>query len=233
MSGKLNTKDVKAGGDGGTPKGLGPGNHKCKINHLRAEEFKLKPGSIYITIGLEGEDLGKDFEGFFLNKDNEALGRHKGQVANVKTSEWAYADGKTKSGLVVSRDADIMKFMKNLCIALGVVNWFDAQNDKHDTIYDLINAFNTERPFAGKFINYCISGKEYTNKSGYLAYELFLPKYSKTGSAFGTNCVTFNPAEHIRKKKAETVAAFGEEESTTMDQPDHSLSGPASGDFKL
>ena len=88
---KLNTKDVKSAG--GVPKLIQPGNVVCKINSLELEPFKFKQGGYHLILNLEGPDLGKDFEGFFVDKNNESLGRHKGQVGQVKAGEWAFADG--------------------------------------------------------------------------------------------------------------------------------------------
>ena len=109
MSGKLNTKDIKVGGDGGVPKTLQPGNQKCKLNGARLEEFKFIPGGYHLVLILEGAPIEKDFEGFWIDKNDESLGKHAGQVGDVKASEWAYADGKTKSGIEISRDAEILK----------------------------------------------------------------------------------------------------------------------------
>ena len=223
---KLNTKDIKGAGEGGVSKTLKPGNHKCKLNSISLEEFKFKPGSYHIVLNLEGPDLGKDFEGFFINKDNESLGRHKGQVGKVKASEWAYADGETKTGVKIERDAEILKFLKSYCMALGCHEWLVDQDDKHETIESLFLAFDQEKPYKDKVIDYCICGKEYTNKGGYSDFELFLPKYNKTGAPFGTSKVqVFNETDHVKKKKAEPVNEFGGE--------DNSLSTSASSDFAL
>lgn len=223
---KLNTKDIKTGGEGGTPKTLKPGNHVCKINNVHIEEFKFIPGSYNVILDLEGPDMGKDFEGFFIDKNNEKLGRHKGQVARVKASEWAYADGKTKSGIVIERDTEMLKFLKNFCTSLGAGDWLLDQDGKHDTIESLFKAFAKDKPFAGKELEFCICGKEYTNNKGYTDYELFLPKYTKAGAPFGkTKVLVFNEAEHIKKKKIDTVNEFNAD--------DNSISGAASADFQL
>lgn len=207
MSGKLNTKDIKTGG---TPKLLQPGNVICKINKVALKPFTFKPGGYDLILSLEGPDLGSGFEGFLIDTSDESKGRHKGQVGQVKAGEYAFADGETKTGVPVSRDAEILKFMKNLCTALGILNWLDAQDNKHDTIELLIEAFNNEKPFADKTTEYCIGGKEYLNKGGYMNHELFLVKSNKIGVAFGNSKVLqFNPAEHIRKKKVENVSEFG------------------------
>lgn len=228
MSSKLNTKDIKTGG-GGLPKLLQPGNIMCKINGVELEAFKFKPGGYHMILHLEGPDLGKEFEGFFIDKADESKGRHKGQVGQVKAGEWAFADGETKGGTVISRDAEILKFLKNLCTAFGVNEWLVAQNDKHDTIESLVAAFNKENPTGNKLIDFCICGKEYQSKGGYTNYELFLPKFVKGSAPFGTkNVIKFNEAEHIRKKKVEPVSEFGEATDASTE-----LSGPATEDFKL
>jgi hypothetical protein len=223
MSKKLNIKDVKTGG-GGVSKTLTPGNCVCTINKVELEPFKFKENSYHLVLHMEGPDQGKDFQGFFLDKTNESLGRHKGQVGRVNASEWAFADGKTKGGVEINRDEEIVRFLKSLCRDLGIKEWIDAQDDKHDTIESLVQAFNKERPFAGKAMEYCLAGKEYVSR-GYTNYELFLPKFSKAGAPFGPRTIKFNPDEHIRKKKVENVQEFGNDETT--------LSGPAAQDFNL
>lgn len=212
----LNTQDIKTGG-GGTPKTLQPGNQKVKINGISYQDDTFKPGGLRIFLHCEGEDLGTDFEGFFINKDNESLGRHKGQVANVRASEYSYADGVTKSGIQVSRDADILKLLLNICKETDCENWLKVdQHNKHQTIQSLLDAFNNDKPYKDKFLNVCLAAKEYMNKQGYTAYDLFLPKASKTGFAFEaadkkvSKVIVFSEADHIRKKAAaENVEGFG------------------------
>ncbi len=227
---KLNTKDIKTGG-GGVSKTLQPGNQQCKINGVELEEFKFKPGAFHIILHMEGPDLGKDFEGFHINKDNESLGRHKGAVGKVKAGEWAFTDSVTPKGVEISRDQEILKFLKTLCTALGTLKWLDDQDNKHDTIESLVKAFNVDQPFKDKYLNYCIGGKEYKNKQGYTNYDLFLPKFSKAGSPFEaldakpSKILKYNDADFLRKAKVTEVPEFGP--SSTP------LEGPAKEDFSL
>jgi len=222
MSGKLNTKDIKTGG-GGVPKTLEPGNQHCKINGVALEEFKLKEGAYNVLLYMEGPDLGKDFEGFFINKEDESLGRHKGAVGRVKAGEWAFADGTTKSGVEVSRDQDILKFLKSICTALGIVPWLTAQDDKHATIESLITAFNDEQPFKDKYINCCIGAKEYKDKNNYTRYDLHFPKFSKDGVPFESltakpsKLLKYNDANHLKKAKVTEVTEFGGNEAPLGD----------------
>jgi hypothetical protein len=217
----LSTKNIKTDGEGVVSKTLDPGINLCKINNVTLEEFKFKAGAYNIMLSLEGEDLGEGFEGFFINKDKPELGRHKGRISNVKATEWAFADGETKSKIPVSRDKEMMKFLKQLCASLGCLSWFDAQDEKHPTIESIYTAFNKDKPFKDEFFRFCIGGKEYTNRGGYKAYELFLPKYSKEGTPIEKDDVStsklikYNEAEHIRKKKEEKVEGFGTEKSAS------------------
>jgi hypothetical protein len=213
---KLSTKNIKTDGDGGVSKTLEPGINLCKINNITLEEFKFKAGALNVMLHLEGEDLGEGFAGFFIDKNNEALGRHKGKVGVVKATEWAFADGETKSGVAVARDKEMMKFLKQLSTSLGCLKWFDSQDEKHPTIESIYTAFNKDKPFKDVFFRFCIGGKEYTNRGGYKAYELFLPKYSKDGTPIEKDDVQiskllkFKDADHIKRKKEEKVEGFGE-----------------------
>ena len=215
----LSTDNVKTGGS--TPKLLQPGNIMCKINSIELEAFKFKPGGYHIILNLEGPDLGKDFEGFFLDKSNEALGRHKGQVGKVKATYWAFADESTKTKVPVVRDEEMLKFIKNLCASLGI------EGRTGETIEDLITKFNMEKPFTDKYMKYCICGKEYIGKGNYTNYELFLPKYSREGAPFGKGkVVDFDPEKHIIKAKVTTVQEFGGDSSSE-------LSSDAKSDFTI
>lgn len=197
----------------GVSKTLTIGNQKCKINGISLEELSIKPGSYHIILHLEGSEL-EGFEGFLINKDDPSMGHHKGQVGKVKAGFWAFADSTTKGGTVIVRDTEILKFYKNLAKALGIEKWLAANDDKHETIEAYTAALNSDQPFTGKFIEFCICGKEYKNKGGYPAYDLFLPKFIKGGAPFAANetdVILFNEnnPDHLIKPKAVPVANFG------------------------
>ena len=219
MSGKLSTKNITTGGDG-VSKTLEPGVALCKINGLSLEEFKFKDGAYNVILHLEGEDLGSGFEGFFIDKDKPELGKHKGKVGNVKGTEWAFADGETKSGVQVSRDMEMLKWLKQFCTSIGCLKWFDSQDEKHDTIESLFATFSKDKPFKDNFYAFCIGGKEYTNRGGYTAHDLFLPRYGKEGvpveldNASPSKLLKFKPEDHIKKRKVEPVNEFGGDTST-------------------
>jgi hypothetical protein len=210
---KLNTKDIKIGGDG-VSKTFEPGNIVAKINSIYLEEFKFKPGAYNIMLSLEGEDLGTDFEGFFYKKDYPELGRYKGKASIVKGTEWAFADGETKSGIAISRDTEILKFLKQLSVSLNS-EWLTSVSGTFDTIEELFKGMEVDKAFQNEFFNFCVAGKEYTNKQGYTSYELFLPKYTRTDKPIALRnsesekVCKFDPAIHIKRKKVENVNEFG------------------------
>lgn len=213
----ISTKDIPGGTGGKTPKTLQPGNMSLKVNSIVLQEFTYKPGSYNVVLNCEGTDLGDDFEGFYIDKDNESLGRHRGQVGRVRAGQWAYADKTLDSGVVILRDVEITKFLKNFAIATGCLDWYEAEDDKHLTIESLVETMNDAAPFADKYINVCLCGKEYENKQGYTNYDLYLPKFSKQGIPFedgdvdaaSSRVYKFDPTTHILAKKVKEVESFG------------------------
>lgn len=206
----ISTKDINVGG--GQPKTLQPGNQKLKVNNVVLEPNKFKDGSYYIILNMESEPIS-GFEGLLIDRDDESKGRYEGQIGKVKASQYSFEDGETKGGTIIKRDESMLKFLKKLCLALGIGQWLDDQDGKHDTVESIFEAFNKDRPFAGIYIEYCVAGKEYV-KNNYTNYELFLPNGSKEGNPFGTKLLTFDESKHIVKKKAaDTVSEFAADNS--------------------
>ena len=212
----LSTKNVTVGGGSGSSKTLSPGNVVAKINSVALEEFKFKEGGYHLVLNVEGVEQPEPFEGFLIDKDNPDAGRYKGLIGRVRTSEWAYADGTTKTGIAVSRDHDIMAAIKRLCVAINKEQWFIDQDEKHDTIEDFVAAFNQEAPFKDIWLNFCLAGKEYTNKQGFKNYDLYLPKFGKNAVPYeladteSGNLITFDEAVHIKKIEPKAVESFSD-----------------------
>jgi len=238
----ISTTDIPEGG-GGIQKVLQPGNRKTKINSIDLEPFPFIDDAQHVCLYMEGADLGEDFEGFFVNKEDESQGRYSGQVARVRANQYAYADGKTKSGIEVKRDTEILRFFKNLCKAIGpkALAWLDDQDGKFDTIQGIVEAFNADNVAEGAWFNCCLAGKEYANKSGYTNYDLYLPKFTKDGVPFenaevdesSSRLVKYDETKHITKKKeAKEVEEFAgeKEKSATEEQP---VTEETKGDFEL
>ncbi len=205
----ISTKNTGSGKT--TPKIIQPGNAVCKILSVTLEKVPYDSEAYHVVLHVEGPDLGKDFEGFFKDKDKPELGRHLGQTGKVKAGLSPFS-WKTKSGAKIDRDRNISIFVKNLCTALK----YDGDIEG-ETVEAFIENFNKLKPFDGKFLRMCICGREYTNRQGYTNYDLYLPFWSKDGVAFELETIPegsskvfkFNPDVHILKKnKPEVVESF-------------------------
>ena len=223
LSKMISTVNIPDDSAGSVSKILQPGNHVVTVNTVKLEIPPYNKSAYNIVLGVEGPDMGEGFDGFFINKDNEAAGRHKGQVAYVKMSQYAYADATTKTGISIKRDVEIVKALKNLCRALNCLDWFQAEDMKHETVESLIGKFGEDKPFAGKTLRCCIGGSEYTNKQGYTNFDLYFVKPGRGQYAYesgtvaesNTNVVSFDPETHIRRKKVDVVQSFGDANVTT------------------
>jgi hypothetical protein len=215
----LSTTDLPVGGGSSLPKTIAPGNHTLKINSVYLDDFRFIEGAKHLMMNVETEPI-EGFEGFMIDRDN----------GRVKASQYAFADGQTKSGIQIHRDKSILMFLSNLCKALGKSDWFVAQDNKHDTIEEFVAAFNDEKPFEGVYLDFCIAGKEYENKNGYTNYDMWLPKSSKQGYAFAEHesdrVLQYSEADHLIKMQVNKVDSFG-------DDDDVSIPSKTSSDFSL
>jgi hypothetical protein len=223
----LSTTDLGTGT--GQPKTIAPGNHVLKINSLMLEDFQFIDGAKHLLLNVETEPIS-GFEGFWVDKNDESKGRHNGQIGRVKASQYAFADGETKSGIKIQRDRSIMIFMQNLCKALDINDWFIAQDGLHQTIDDLIIAFNKTADFKDNYLEFCVAGKEYVGKTGYTNYDMYLPKAEKGKYAYGEvdggKIMQYTEAIHLRKAEIKDVKAFGDDDS-------FSVPSKSSSDFSL
>ena len=213
----LSTTDLPQGG--GFPKTIQPGNYTLKITSVYLDDFKFIQGAKHFIMNVETEPI-EGFEGFMIDKDDPSKGQHKGQIGRLKASQYAFADGTTKSGIKIERDRSFLMFLQNLCKALGKTDWFSAQDNKHDTIEEFVDAFNTDAPFADVYLDWCIAGKEYESKSGYTNYDLWLPKNSKKGYSYvqvdSSKLLQYDEAEHLKKMEVTPVDGFGSSNNTDV-----------------
>jgi hypothetical protein len=209
----LSTTDLKEGGSG-LPKTISPGNITLKINSVGLEDFKFIPGAKHLIINVETEPID-GFEGFMLDKDNPEAGHYAGQIGRVKASQYAFADGQTKTGIKIERDRSILIFLQKLCKTLGMNDWFTSQDNKHDTIEDFVEAFNLEAPFKGIYFDACVAGKEYEGKTGYTNYDMWFPKDGKGAysiAAKGGAVLQYDESEHLKKLEVKSVTGFGDDD---------------------
>jgi hypothetical protein len=213
----LSTTDLGTGGNG-LPKTISPGNHVLKINMIDLEDFKFIDGAKHLILHVETQPI-PGFEGFALDKDNPEKGHYDGQIGRVKASQYAFADGETKTGIKIQRDRSILIFLQSLCKTLGINDWFTEQDGKHDTIEDFVDAFNASAPIKDKYLEFCVAGREYEGKTGYTNYDMWLPKAENRKYSFGEieegKVITFDESKHLKKLETKEVKNFGDDEFTT------------------
>lgn len=182
---------------------------ECKSNDYNGN------GGMDIVLNVEGEDLtAQGFEGFFIDKEDIDLGRHKGAVGRVKTRQYSYAD-KTfaatgqKAELTLYRDNMIMD---DIAIIAKAVGKYDALFVGEIADIPSLCAMATNM-FKGLKLNLCIGGREYM-KGNYVQYELILAKADKNFysiEAIGVSpskLQAFDPAKHIIKAKEKATDAM-------------------------
>ena len=226
----LSTTDLGTGSGGSSAaKTIAPGNHTLKINSIALEDFQFIEGAKHLILNVETEPI-EGFEGFMIDKDNPDAGHYAGQIGRVKASQYAYADGETKSGIKIQRDRSLLIFLQSFCKTLGINDWFVEQDGQHETIEDFINGFNKTAPFKDKYLEFCVAGKEYLNKNSYTSYDLWLPKADNRKYAFGEveagKVITFDESKHLKKLEIKDVNNFG-------DDDDFGTSSNSSSDFSL
>ena len=206
----LSTTGLGKEGGSGLPKTIAPGNYTLKINSVYLDDFKFIEGAKHLMMNVETDPID-GFEGFMIDKDDESKGHYAGQT-----------------GRVIERDNSILTFLHTLCKTLDMNAWFLAQDNKHDTIEEFVEAFNNDAPFRDAYFQACVAGKEYEGKSGYTNYDLWIPKSSKEGYAItaqGGKILQYNEADHLKKLEVKPVDSFGDD--------DFSVPPRASSDFSL
>ena len=208
----LNTKDMQVGSGKARPL-IGPGNNVVRINSITLDQTPYDSEAFNLNLHVETKPVGGDFEGFFRDKTNEALGRYEGQIGRVRMSPYPYKDTTLPSGREINRDQEILKAM--IFLSEAVNKRSDLDKIEAATIEDFISKANSV--LCGDFFNVCLASREWENKEGYINNDLYLPKLSKDGipaesldvDISNSRLITFNKAEHVREvqKKAESTVA--------------------------
>jgi hypothetical protein len=213
----LSTSQIQENNGGGVKKTLSPGNIIARINDIQLVDG-YNPGSKHLVLHLESEPVEGDFEGFLIDKDNPSAGRYQGQVGRVKYSRYAFEDGTTKSGYKKDRNIDCARAILELAKALSVapqVNEIvvNIPDNRDMELTEFVKQARAILIRAG-YMNFCIGGREWTNKNGYTEYDLFLP-YEKGKIAFEkTDLVTgkllsYDADKHIiAQKESKPVTNF-------------------------
>ena len=206
---------------------IGPGNHKVKINSLSFDPTPYDPQAFNITLNVETEPVGGEFQGFLVDADNQNGPRYQGQVGRVRMSPYPYKDATLPTGRKIVAADEMVKAIAFLADVTG----------KRDEV-DMIEANSLEQ-FANackqifrntEYINACIGGREWENNDGYVNVDLHLPRLSKAGlplEAVGSTAgrlLTFNYDEHVRKLvKKEATATSGFEPTSGNSGDDFDL----------
>jgi hypothetical protein len=115
---------------------------------------------------------------------------------------------------------------------LGINEWFVDQDGKHNIIEDFVDAFNASAPIKDKYLEFCVAGKEYLNKSGYTTYDMWLPKADNRKYSFGEveggKVISYEESKHLKKLEVKEVNNFG-----GADDDDFSMPTNTSSDFSL
>jgi len=223
----LSTEDLGTGGSSSLPKTINPGNHLLKINSVTLDEFKFIDNAYHLMLHVETKPI-EGFQGFMRDTQDESKGNYEGQIGRIKASQYAFADGETKSGIKIQRDRSILIFLQNLCKTLGINDWMVKQHNKHETIEDFVKAFNETAPYQNIYLEYCVAGKEYIGKTGYTNYDLWLPKAQNGKYAYGEEeggkVIIYNEENHLKKLENNPVESFGDTDFSSK---------PTSTDFSL
>lgn len=215
---------TKVSSSSGINKIIQPGNVTCKINAITLESVPYKEGAYHVSLHLETAPITDEgFEGLLLDKDDPNGPRYLGQVARIKTSEWAYSDGTTKTGISISRDTEIVRVIENICKQAGCTKWLEDHDNTFNTIEQLVEAFNNDGLFKNVYMDFCIGAREYINKAGYTSYDMHLVRPERGQLSFqntkaeSTKVPTFNADKHIKKTKSEAVTSFKSNSDLDMD----------------
>lgn len=205
----LSTKDMSAGAGKVKPV-IGVGNQVIRINSITYDQTPYDSDAYNITLHVESEPVGGEFQGFLKDINDPNGPRYEGQVGRVRFSPYPYKDTTLPSGREIQKDQEILKAMIYLSEVLNQRN--DLDMIEAETIEEFMVECNKLFSNSG-FFNACIGGREWENKEGYVNYDLFLPRMSKDGiplEAVGkenSRLLKFNKEDHVRELKNKSTSS--------------------------
>jgi len=217
----LNTKDMSAGTGKAKPV-IGTGNQKIKINSITFDQTPYDMDAYNITLHVESEPIGGDFNGFLKDVNNPSGPRFEGQVGRVRFSPYPFKDTTLPNGNEISRDNEVLKAMIFLSETVNKREELDAI--EASTIEDFMSKASIICSNTG-YINACLGAREWENREGYVNNDLFLPKRNRMGIPLealdveDSNLTVFDKTDsnHFRPfaKKEPTVVNSFEPSSTS------------------
>ena len=222
----LSTKDMSAG-SGKVKPVIDAGNQELKINSITLNAPPYDKEAYDLQINVESRPVTGEFEGFLHDMNNPNGPRYEGQVGRVSFQRYAYANTTLPSGREINRNAEIMKSLIYMAEQVGKRSELDAIEAQ--TIEQFVTSASAILS-GDTYYNFCIAGREWENKEGYINLQLFLPKRSRDGVLIerldvdNSNIVTFDRAKHIvaLKNKSTNTAT-----TTSTFEP---VAGTVSGD---
>jgi hypothetical protein len=207
---------------GGGSKILKPGQHFCRILELGLSVPPWNDDAYFVTLKLEGPNMGEGFEGVAIDKDNPGAGLHAGQIATVNNFRYPFSTYEWQ-GKTIERDQQIFNWINALATQLGVFKDIQAAKIQADTIEQYVEKVSPFLTHPELWAHFTVAGREYY-KDGYDSpnYNLFFPK--KSGKNFPYSAIEddkgspmsflkYNEAEHIIKETppapATDVDSFG------------------------
>ena len=165
-------------------------------------------------MGLSTTDLGTGKAGV---PKTISPGNHELKINNIKLEEFKFIKGAYHIVLdVESRQIEGFEgFFRDVNDENN--DWFLEQDGSHETIEAFVKAFNESASYKDKFLEFCIGGKEYMSKSGYVNFDLHLPKAQSGKYAFGeiecgkTLIYDENNTNHLKKLVVKEVDSFGDD----------------------
>lgn len=231
------SSDYKESKGSSIPKILTPGTHYCRIIDVTIDVPAYNKEASFIVLKLEGKDMGNDFKGIDIDRNNPSLGSYRGQIASVKSQQYPFSDY-VYNGKPVKRDKSMFNWINQLAKAMGVFEKMNEKGVEGETIEDYIYGVRKYLIDPELWGHFTIGGAEYFNE-GYSNpnYRLFFPKLQGRENLFPfsakedenknpINFIHFNEKEHIKladdkdagvaKESAKTVDSFEPTKETSI-----------------
>ena len=173
----LNTKDMSAGTGKAKPV-IGTGNQKIKINSITFDQTPYDMDAYNITLNVESEPMGGDFNGFLKDVNNPSGPRFEGQVGRVRFSPYPFKDTSLPNGNEIIRDNEVLKAM--IFLSETVNKREELDSIEASTIEEFMSKASGICSNTG-YINACLGAREWENREGYVNNDLFLPKRTRMG----------------------------------------------------
>ena len=173
----LNTKDMSAGTGKAKPV-IGTGNQKIKINSITFDQTPYDMDAYNITLHVESEPMGGDFNGFLKDVNNPSGPRFEGQVGRVRFSPYTFKDTTLPNGNEIIRDNEVLKAM--IFLSETVNKREELDSIEASTIEEFMSKASGICSNTG-YINACLGAREWENREGYVNNDLFLPKRTRMG----------------------------------------------------